>query len=100
MNKNYEEIVKVEILESGELQLVLGSGGKAHYQYVYREARGVHWDNIAGAFKSTERLKWTYAEWFAHILEVCASIGIDLRLAKKPEWIKITDSDRKAILAS
>lgn len=90
--------MRVEVLDTSELRLVLSSGGKASYQYVYREARGVYWDNDAGAFRGTERRKWTYAEWFAHIVEVCADIGVTLALANSVEWVAVPESDKQQIL--
>ncbi len=39
---NSEEISKVEILKNGEMLLVLASGGKPMYQYIYREAADVY----------------------------------------------------------
>lgn len=80
MSDPIEEIIKVEVLPSSELQLVLESGGNAMYQYIYREASGVQWDNNAGAFKGTGQIKWIYAEWFVHKVSVCAGVGILLRL--------------------
>jgi len=97
MSDPIEEIIKVEVLPSSELQLVLESGGNAMYQHIWREARGVQWDNNAGAFKGTEQIKWTYAEWFVHIVSVCAGVGILLRLSKTVKWIGVSDVDRKKI---
>ena len=93
-----EEIVKVEVLDTNELQLVLGSGGNASYQHVYREARGVYWNNEAGAFRGTEQIKWTFAEWFAHIVEVCGDIGITLCLGQAVEWVGVSETDKQEIL--
>jgi hypothetical protein len=100
MSTNREEIIKVEVLDSRELQLVLSSGGKAMYQHIYREAKGVNWDNDAGAFKGKEQIKWTYSEWFTHILTVCADASIVLKLANNVEWVNVPESDKTAILAA
>jgi len=99
MSEYVEEIVAVEVLKSGELRLILGSGGKAMYQHIYREARGVSWDNDAGAFTGTERKKWSYAQWFAHIVEVCDSVSIGLRLSPDAQWVDVPESDKNEILA-
>ena len=99
MSEIREEIVKVEVLDTNELQLVLGSGGNASYQYVYRESKGVYWNNDVGAFRGTEQIKWTFAEWFAHIVEVCGDIGIILRLGKTIEWVGVPETDKQEILA-
>lgn len=99
MDNHREEIAKVEVLDSNELQLVLRSGGDAGYQYIYREAKGVSWKNDVGAFKGTERIKWTYPEWFSHIVSVCDDFGIDLHLGKNVVWSGVSEADRDAILA-
>ena len=99
MPKIREEIVKIEVLDTNELQLVLGSGGNASYQHVYREARGVYWNNDVGAFRGTERMKWTFAGWFAHIVEVCGDIGITLYLGRTVEWVGVSEKDKQEILA-
>ena len=100
MSQIREEIFKVEVLDSNELQLVLSSGGNASYQHVYREARGVYWNNDVGAFRGTEQIEWTFAEWFAHIVEVCGDIGINLRLGSTIEWVGVSETDKREILAS
>jgi hypothetical protein len=94
-----EEIIRVEVLGTNELQLVLGSGGNASFQHVYREAKGVYWNNDVGAFRGTEQIKWTFAEWFAHIVEVCGDIGITLRLGNTIEWVGVPETDKQKILA-
>ena len=48
-----EIINKVEVNDSGELFLTLEGNGKPMYQYVYREAAGVYWDETLHGFKST-----------------------------------------------
>lgn len=94
-----EEIIKVEVLDTNELQLVLASGGNASYQHVCREARGVYWNDDAGAFRGTERIKWTLAEWFTHIVDVCADTGVILYLGNTVEWVGVPETDRQEILA-
>ena len=99
MRISEEQIVKIEALATGELQLVLASGGEHNYQHIYREARGVYWDNEVGAFRGTERKEWSYAEWFAQIVDVCSSIGVSLHLGAAVEWAGISDTDRRSIMA-
>jgi len=98
MKVRFEPIIKVEVLRSSELQLVLASGGSETYQHVYREARGVYWDNEVGAFRGTDRKSWSYAEWFAHIVEVCGSIGIRLQISDDTTWQDVPDPDKERIL--
>jgi len=95
-----EQIDKVEILDSGEVLLHLRSGGRPEYQYIYRGARAVYWDQALGGFRSSDRRDWSSGKWFEHIVEVCASIGVELRLAEQVSWINIPDKDRQEISRS
>ncbi len=99
MSETREEIVRVEVLKTNELQVVLEGGGDADYQYVYREAKGVYWNNEVGAFRGTERIEWTVAAWFAHIVAVCRDIGVILRLGDAVEWTGVPEADKKEILS-
>ena len=99
MSKISEEIVRVQVLDTNQLQLALRSGGRPEYQYVYREAKGVYWDHEAGAFKGTPQKEWSFARWFRHILEVCGDVGVALHLGPSVEWIAIPTVDRQEIEA-
>lgn len=100
MNESREEIVRVEVLNTGKLLLVLGSGGKPEYQYIYREARGVYWNKDARGFEGTGRIEWSYPEWFAHIVNVCGDVGVHLQLSEDVEWVNVSDTDQQAISAT
>ena len=85
-----EEILRIEILDNSEMYLVLSSGGKSFYQYIYREAAEVYWEHDLKAFKSPAPRKWSHADWFDHIKSVAASgLGIDLHLTKTTQWINV-----------
>ena len=95
-----EEISKVEILESGEMFLVLASGGKPMYQYIYREASEVYWDNVRKAFKAPPPRKWSHADWYRHIVSVAESgLGLSIKLSKSPIWINVPESTKAEICA-
>ncbi|TLU59460.1 hypothetical protein FE810_16960 [Thalassotalea litorea] len=77
-----ENLSLIEILDSGEMYLVLASGGKPSYQYIYREASEVYWDSDRKAFKAPSPREWSHADWFHHIIKVAAQIGIALSVTK------------------
>jgi len=94
-----EFIRKVYITAGGELFLSLESGGKAAYQYVYREAAGVYWDQEKRGFKSTPIEDRSCAQWFVQIVGVVKSgLGVELSLAKDAVWLDVPDGDRNEIL--
>ena len=96
-----KEIVNViEILDSGQLLLKLESGGNPSYQYVYREAAGVYWDNDFKGFKSSEAPReWTYADWYKHIVEVAKlGVGVELKCVQNLQWVNVTQDTKDQIL--
>ena len=85
-----EEIKEIKILPSGELILVLRSGGNPNYQHIYREAAEVYWDNNLSAFISPKPRKWSYLDWFNHIVKTTKNININLKLTESTAWVNIT----------
>ncbi len=92
-----EIISEVRVLDSGKLLLVLRSGGKNSYQYIYREAASVYWEPELKGFISTDTKKWSYSEWFLHILDVTNQFGVELELGNETNWIGISESDKEKI---
>lgn len=103
-----EIVNKVEIIDSGDLFLRLQSGGKSSYQYIYREAAGVYWDNNLHGFKfpatgkmsNVESFEHT-AESFEHILKVVESgLEVKLVLSDGTEWNNMREKDIEKILSN
>ncbi len=95
-----EEISKIEILESGEMFVVLATGGKPMYQYVYREAAEVYWDNKIKGFKAPAPRKWSYSDWYHHIVAIAASgLGISLVLSSNTNWVNVPSKIKAEICA-
>lgn len=70
--------------------IVLASGGKPMYQYIYREAAEIYWDNEAKGFKAPVPRKWTHTNWFKQIVSVAASgLGIRLKLSDFTVWVNV-----------
>jgi hypothetical protein len=95
-----EEISKIEIMKSGEMFVVLASGGKPIYQYIYREAAGIYWDSEVKGFKASAPEKWTYTEWFKQIVSVVAScLGVTLKLSNFTVWVNVPEQLKAEIKA-
>ncbi len=95
-----EEISKVEIRDNEEMYIVLASGGKPMYQHIYREAAEVYWDNEAKGFKAPPPRKWSYSDWYHHIVGVAASgLGISLELSSKTNWVNVPTEIKAEICA-
>ena len=83
---NKETITKIQVNEAGELLLLIEGNGKPTYQYVYREAAGVYWDNELHAFKSTPMKSWSCVQWFSQIVDVAKAVNVELCLSKSAQW--------------
>jgi hypothetical protein len=95
-----EAISKVEILDSGELFVVLSSGGKPMYQHVYRAGAEVYWDNDKNGFKAPPPRKWSHSEWYHHIVSIVASeLGVTLELSSKTNWANVPEHTKAEICA-
>jgi len=95
---NHETIDRVELLNTGELILGLVGKGNTTYQYVYREAAGVYWDEKYLGFKSTPLREWTCSDWYNHIVTIVRSgLGVELSLAGKVDWVNIPSSEIEKI---
>jgi hypothetical protein len=94
----HEVINKVEILDTGELLLGLKDQRKPMYQYVYREAAGVYWDERRNGFKSTPMKERSCLQWYQHIIEiVCSGLGVELILGPNIIWRNISEDDTAEI---
>jgi len=82
-----EEISKVAIVESGEMYITLSSGGNPMYQHIYREGAEVYWDLDNKAFKAPIPRKWSYPDWFNHVVRTVASgLSVSLKLCNTTSW--------------
>lgn len=79
-------IFKVAVLDDGRVA-VFPQSKRADYQYVYREAAGVNWDQAMGCFVSTPPQEWTPQKWYQHIISVVWSgIGLQMVLTADTEY--------------
>ena len=72
------KINKVSILPDRRLA-IFPSKTSSSYQYVYREACEVYWDNNERCFYSPAPREWDYKKWYEHIVSVVRS-GLSVRL--------------------
>jgi hypothetical protein len=97
---NTENISRIEILDGGELILILESGGNASYQHIYREAAEVNWDKELKGFKSPKARQWSYLEKYLHIVKVAKKCSILLSMTPSTEFKNIPQNIKGEILAS
>lgn len=72
------KINKVSILPDGRLA-IFPSKTSSLFQYVYREACEVYWDNNNQYFYSPVPREWDYKKWYGHIVAVVRT-GLNIKL--------------------
>lgn len=93
-----ETIQEIVVNDQNELLIKIIGNGKPMYQYVYREAAGVYWDENLKGFKSTPIKEWTFSEWFLHIKDIVKSgLGVELKIDNNVTWKNIPDSEMNKI---
>ncbi|WP_431311545.1 hypothetical protein [Paraferrimonas haliotis] len=66
---------------------------------IYREASEVYWDNERKSFKAPAPRKWSYADWFHHIVKVTHSCSIKLVLVNSTQWVNVPSEVKAGICA-
>lgn len=93
-----EAVNRIEVLDTGELLLGIEGLGKPVYEYIYREAAGVHWDQSLHGFKSTPMKEWSCAQWYKQIVSVARSgLGVELSLADHVTWSNVPEKEKAEI---
>ncbi len=95
-----EIISKVHVNEANEFVLSIEGKGDPFYQYIYREAAGVYWDENSHGFKSTPMKKdWSCSQWYSHIVGLVeSSLNVELIRGKEVTWSNIPDEDKNKIV--
>jgi hypothetical protein len=92
-------VEKVELLESCEVLLCVSPTDTSGFEFIYRAAAGVHWDNELCGFRSENRENWSVPAWVAHIRNAVADeLGVRLRLDKQVQWFNVSTRDREEVL--
>ena len=92
-----ETLSKIEA-DAGSVRLTLRSRGKPSYQYVYRTAKGLYWDAIAGAFTFDGGRTWTTVAAIRHVTTVLREeMGIEVQFDGDVAWIGISEEARNAL---
>ena len=84
------KISKVEIQVSGEILLCLENQHDPFYQYIYREAAGVYWNQERAGFESRDAYKMPFEWWYLHIVSlVKESLGVELVRTQSTKWVNV-----------
>ncbi len=95
---NHETVCRIEVLDTGEFFLGIEGEGRSTYQYIYREAAGVYWDESLRGFKSTPMREWSCTQWYKHIIAIARSgLGVELVLSDHLSWSNVPEKDKAEI---
>jgi hypothetical protein len=84
------EVVKVEVLSSGELIVQPDASDTALFEYIYRAAAEVRWNRDRQAFVTPPPKTLSYSEWFQVIRCAAASeLGVDLKVTDRTQLINV-----------
>lgn len=94
-----ETVSKIEIAADDSLLVVgLESGDSQSYQYVYRAAAGVYWDDNVRAFKLDTKNDKRFVHWFAYVCKVLEEeMNVRLRLGNRTAWTNVPTDVRSEI---
>ena len=93
-----ESINRIEVLDTGELFLGLESQGQPVYEYIYRAAVGVYWDQDEIGFKSTPMKEQSCLQWFKQIVTAARSeLGVELKLGSDVIWLNVPAQQKTEI---
>ena len=81
-----DTIAELEIDATGKLHVVPST---LAFQYIYREAMEVHWDEVRRSLHSPKPREWSYARWFQQILAAAREQNCELRIAANTKWLNI-----------
>jgi hypothetical protein len=92
---NTDEIVEVAIDNSGRL---IVKPRKQTFEFIYRSAMEVHWNDTKQCLYSPRPREWTYFDWYKQIIySVESEYGYKLVLSDKTKWINVYDSLKEEI---
>ncbi len=96
----HDELISAILLRDDKLHLILASGGRPSYQYIYREARSVYWEPGQSSFRcSRSSTGLSLLELFRHMVDVIHEFGLALSFSPKLAFEGVPDPAVESIRA-
>lgn len=90
-----DNIKSIEIDDMGRLRI---SPEKECFDFIYRAAAEVHWDNKENFLFSPKPREWSYFDWYKHIVSLIKTeCNCDLLLTDNTTWTNIPPSLKEQI---
>lgn len=68
------------------------------FEYIYRTAAEVNWDNKEKSLYSPKPREWTYYVWYRYIIAIVKDeYGCNLQLTNKTKWTNIPNDLKQQI---
>lgn len=94
-------LIKIEILVSGELVVQPESNVSGIFDFIYRAAEGVNWDKAHQAFIAPCPKEITYVDWFQIIIKATASeLGTKLEVTDQTLFLNVSSEVKQQISAA
>ena len=85
------EITKISILESGELSVTPIINWNSSFQYIYRTATGVVWNESSKSFMSPVPNDIPLISWYQNIISsVISELGVLLIITSNSQWHNVS----------
>jgi hypothetical protein len=93
---NLEYIFEVGIDEQHRLYI---RPEKQSFEYIYRAAAEVGWDNKEKILFSPKPRERSYHDWYRHIIDIVKDeYGTELRLTEQTKWKNVSEELRSQII--
>ena len=92
------QIQQVELDERDSLVVVPEKTNSENFQFIWRDASGVRWDEDRLCFYAWEPEKWEKANFFRQVvLAVKNELGIKLQINRNTKWTNVPIEIREQI---
>jgi Integron Cassette Protein Hfx_Cass5 len=93
------DVIKVEVLHSGEMIVQPDASDTGLFEYIYRTAAEVHWNKDRQAFVTPKPKTLSYSEWLQIIRGAVASeLGVNLKVTERTQLINLPPSWNTGLL--
>ncbi len=85
------EVIKIEVLATNELSVTPAVNWNDFFQFIYRTATGVTWNENEQCFMSPIPREWSHFDWYANIVDsVVSEMGVKLIITPNTKWHNIS----------
>jgi hypothetical protein len=86
------EITNIELLNTNELSVKPAVNWNNSFQFIYRTATGVIWNEKTQCFMSPIPKEWSHLDWYANIVtSVLSEMGVNLIITPNTNWLNMPE---------